>query len=63
MYCLGGSSVLARGGSGDILTGIMATLRKENLFSLNLSVLPCSGMDAAEVLARQHGQNHSYRKF
>ena len=58
MYCLGGSSVLARGGSGDILTGIMATLLAKKTYSLMDAA--CLAVQwhgrAAEVLARQHGQ-------
>jgi hydroxyethylthiazole kinase-like uncharacterized protein yjeF len=56
--CLGGSSVLARGGSGDLLSGIMGGLLAKNTFSPEdaacLAVL-WHGR-AAEVLARQHGQ-------
>ena len=33
IYCLGGSAALARGGSGDLLAGMMgALLRERNIF-------------------------------
>jgi NAD(P)H-hydrate epimerase len=57
-YSFSGSSILARGGSGDLLTGIIgALLAKEqfDLFSSTLLSVLWHGR-AAEVLARQHGQ-------
>ena len=57
-----GSSLLARGGSGDLLTGILGALLAKKTFdfptSASLSVL-WHGR-AAEVLARQHGQEAVY---
>ena len=54
----GGSSVLARGGSGDILAGILgALLAKPKHTSLEASILGVKWhARAGEVLARQHGQ-------
>ena len=44
--CLGGSSVLARGGSGDLLSGIMGVFLQKIFFHLKmLPALPCCGMD------------------
>ena len=61
-YCFSGSSLLARGGSGDLLTGIIGALlakAKYDLFSTaSLGVL-WHGR-AGEVLARQHGQEAVY---
>ena len=58
IFSLGGSSALARGGSGDILTGILGALLAKNSHSIPDSC--CLGVQwhgrAAEVLARQHGQ-------
>ena len=58
IFSLGGSSALARGGSGDILTGILGSLLAKNFFSI--ADLCCLAVQwhgrAAEVLARQHGQ-------
>lgn len=60
--CMGGSSVLARGGSGDLLTGIIGALLAKNpdnpLEAASLGV-QWHGR-ASEVLARQHGQESSY---
>jgi NAD(P)H-hydrate epimerase len=54
----GGSSVLARGGSGDLLAGILgALLAKGQYSSLDASILGVQWHGrAGEVLARQHGQ-------
>jgi NAD(P)H-hydrate epimerase len=55
---MGGSSLLARGGSGDLLTGILGALLAKRVFSPH----DCAQLSvqwhgrAAEVLARQHGQ-------
>ena len=58
LFCLGGSSILARGGSGDLLTGIIGALLAKGTFcaceSATLAV-QWHGR-AAEALARQHGQ-------
>ena len=57
-FCMGGSSLLARGGSGDLLTGILGALLAKRIFSPQ----DCAQLSvqwhgrAAEVLARQHGQ-------
>ena len=57
-----GSSLLARGGSGDLLTGILGALLAKKIFdvptSASLAVL-WHGR-AAEVLARQNGQEAVY---
>ena len=53
-----GSSVLARGGSGDLLSGIIGSLIARG----DRSLVDCVALGAlwhgkaAEVLARQHGQ-------
>ena len=54
----GGSSVLARGGSGDVLAGILgALLAKPKHTALEASILGVQWhARAGEVLARQHGQ-------
>ena len=58
IYCLGGSAALARGGSGDLLAGMMGALLAKGTFS-NLDAA-CLAVQwhgrAAEALARQHGQ-------
>jgi len=58
LYCLGGSSVLARGGSGDLLAGILGALLAKRTFLIEESA--ALGVQwhgrAAEALARQHGQ-------
>jgi NAD(P)H-hydrate epimerase len=57
-YSFSGSSILARGGSGDLLTGIIGALlakAKYDLFSTAALGVLWHGR-AAEVLARQHGQ-------
>ena len=58
LYCLGGSTVLARGGSGDLLAGIIGALLAKNKYSNQDAA--CLGVQwhgrAGEVLARQHGQ-------
>ena len=58
VFCLGSSSVLARGGSGDLLTGMLATLlSKRSLSPMEASCLAVQWHGrAAEILARQHGQ-------
>ncbi len=55
---LGGSSVLARGGSGDLLSGILGALLAKKTFShLEAACLAVQWHGrAAEALARQHGQ-------
>ena len=57
-YCLGGSAALARGGSGDLLAGMMGALLAKGTFSN--SDAACLAVQwhgrAAEALARQHGQ-------
>ncbi|MBP51993.1 MAG: NAD(P)H-hydrate dehydratase [Opitutae bacterium] len=60
--CLGGSSVLARGGSGDLLTGMLgALLAKYPANPLDSSLLGVQWHGrAGEVLARQHGQEAVY---
>ena len=61
-YSFSGSSLLARGGSGDLLTGIIGALlaRGEyDLFSSAALGVLWHGR-AAEVLARQHGQEAVY---
>ena len=56
LFC--GSSLLARGGSGDILSGIIGALMARHDYSLP----DCVALGAmwhgraAEALARQHGQ-------
>ena len=55
--CLGGSSVLARGGSGDLLSGIMGVFLQKILFREDAACLAVLWHGrAAEVLARQYGQ-------
>lgn len=56
--CLGGSAALARGGSGDLLAGIMgALLAKNTLSNFDAACLAVQWHGrAAEALARQHGQ-------
>ena len=58
VFAFSGSSLLARGGSGDLLTGIIGSLVAKNFYDLFDSAL--LGVlwhgRAAEVLARQHGQ-------
>lgn len=58
VFSLGGSSVLARGGSGDLLCGILgALLAKQTFSNLEASCLAVQWHGrAAEALARQHGQ-------
>mgnify|MGYP001588295311 FL=1 len=57
-HSLGGSSVLARGGSGDILAGIVGALLAKGRYSaLDASILGVQWhARAGEVLARQYGQ-------
>jgi NAD(P)H-hydrate epimerase len=58
VFSFSGSSLLARGGSGDLLTGIIGALLakgEHDLFSSTLLGVLWHGR-AAEVLARQHGQ-------
>lgn len=58
IFSLGGSSALARGGSGDLLCGIMGALLAKRQYSIRDAA--CLAVQwhgrAAEVLARQHGQ-------
>ena len=58
IFCSGGSSVLARGGSGDILTGILGALlaKKKNTILEQCCLAVQWHGRAAEALARQHGQ-------
>ena len=58
IFCPGGSSVLARGGSGDILTGILGALlaKKKNTILEQCCLAVQWHGRAAEALARQHGQ-------
>jgi len=61
-YSFSGSSLLARGGSGDLLTGIIGALLARgdyDLFSSAALGVLWHGR-AAEVLARQHGQEAVY---
>jgi len=61
-YSLTGSSMLARAGSGDLLTGIIGSLLAKSeydLFSAAALAVLWHGR-AAEVLARQHGQEAVY---
>ena len=58
VFSFSGSSLLARGGSGDLLTGVIGALLAKgeyDLFSSTLLGVLWHGR-AAEVLARQHGQ-------
>jgi hydroxyethylthiazole kinase-like uncharacterized protein yjeF len=58
VFSFSGSSLLARGGSGDLLTGIIGAMLAKgeyDLFSSTLLGVLWHGR-AAEVLARQHGQ-------
>jgi NAD(P)H-hydrate epimerase len=61
-YSLVGSSLLARGGSGDLLTGILGSLLAKGTFDLatSASLAVLWHGRAAEVLARQHGQEAVY---
>ena len=61
-HCLGGSSLLARGGSGDLLAGILGALLAKNQFdALTCSLLGVQWHGrAAEILARQKGQESVY---
>ena len=61
-HCLGGSTVLARGGSGDLLAGIIGSLLASgNHSSLESTLLGVTWHGrAAEVLARQNGQLSVY---
>ena len=61
-HCLGGSTVLARGGSGDLLAGIIGSLLASgNHSSLESALLGVTWHGrAAEVLARQNGQLSVY---
>lgn len=58
LYCLGGSSVLARGGSGDLLAGILGALLAKGTFPIEEGAALAVQWHgrAAEALARQHGQ-------
>ena len=61
-YSFSGSSLLARGGSGDLLTGIIGAILaggEYDLFSSAALGVLWHGR-AAEVLARQHGQEAVY---
>jgi hydroxyethylthiazole kinase-like uncharacterized protein yjeF len=61
-HSLVGSSLLARGGSGDLLTGILGALLAKGTFDLatSASLAVLWHGRAAEVLARQHGQEAVY---
>ena len=61
-YSFVGSSLLARGGSGDLLTGILGALLAKGTFDLatSASLAVLWHGRAAEVLARQHGQEAVY---
>jgi hydroxyethylthiazole kinase-like uncharacterized protein yjeF len=61
-YSMLGSSVLARGGSGDLLTGILGAILAKETFDLSTSAALAVLWHgrAAEVLARQHGQEAVY---
>ena len=58
LHLFSGSSLLARGGSGDLLSGIIGSLMARGEWSL----ADCTALGAlwhgraAEALARQHGQ-------
>ena len=58
LYCFGGSSLLARGGSGDLLAGILGALLAKGSFPNEESAALAVQWHgrAAEALARQHGQ-------
>ena len=58
LYCFGGSSLLARGGSGDLLAGILGALLAKGTFPIEESAALAVQWHgrAAETLARQHGQ-------
>lgn len=62
LYSFSGSSMLARGGSGDLLTGIIGALLAKGAYDLfSTAVLGTLWHGrAAEVLARQHGQESVY---
>lgn len=62
LYSFSGTSMLARGGSGDLLTGIIGALLAKGAFNL-FSTAALGALwhgRAAEVLARQHGQEAVY---
>lgn len=58
LHLFSGSSLLARGGSGDLLSGIIASLmaRGERSLCVCVALGALWHGRAAEVLARQHGQ-------